>query len=201
MGLRELKAERTRRRIVEVATDLFVGKGFDETTMEQIAEQAEVGSTTLYRYFPSKDVIALEPMRGFLELGDALRARPRDEPLDEALGAIMLELTLLQGDDADRLAAVRRVIDNAPGPRAKLWDLIAQGRADLSAAIAERMDREAGAKDADLTALVVLITLEYAWDRWLAGGRKASREKAVEEVLAEVSRVRIVLPIPPRPSS
>ncbi|NEA36927.1 TetR/AcrR family transcriptional regulator [Streptomyces sp. SID13031] len=197
MGLRELKAERTRRRIAEVATDLFLGQGFEETTMEQIAEQAEVGSTTLYRYFPSKDVLALEPLRMHLELGDVLRSRPIDEPLAESLGAILLELTNTNAAEADRFAAIRRVIDNTPGPRAKLWDFMAESRDGLAAAIAERTGGDKLALEVALTAMVVFATLEYASNRWSAGDQSGSNRAATEEVLAELSGVRIILPALP----
>ncbi len=197
MGLRELKAERTRRRIAEVATDLFLGQGFDETTMEQIAEQAEVGSTTLYRYFPSKDVLALEPLRPHLEVGDVLRSRPTDEPLAESLGAILLDLTNTNADEADRSAAIRRVIDNAPGPRAKLWDFMTESRDGLAAAIAERTGGDPKAPDVALTAMVVFATLEYASGRWSAGDQSVSNREVTEQVLAELSGVGIVLPALP----
>ena len=57
MGLREVKAARTREHIVDVAIELFIAQGYDQTTMEQIAEKAEVAPSTLYRYFTSKDLL------------------------------------------------------------------------------------------------------------------------------------------------
>ena len=57
VGLRETNAERTRQLIVDVAVDLFIEHGYD-TTMEQIAEQAGVGSSTLYR-FPRRSRLTL----------------------------------------------------------------------------------------------------------------------------------------------
>lgn len=60
MGLRELKRERTRRLISDKAFELFTDHGFGQTTVEQIAAAAEVGPSTLYRYFPTKERLVLE---------------------------------------------------------------------------------------------------------------------------------------------
>lgn len=48
---------KTRHRIVTAAVDLFRQHGFDATTMEQIAETADIAKGTLYNYFPSKEAI------------------------------------------------------------------------------------------------------------------------------------------------
>lgn len=53
----ERRKERTRRQIITVAVQLFRQHGFDETTMEQIAETADIAKGTLYNYFPAKEAI------------------------------------------------------------------------------------------------------------------------------------------------
>ena len=54
LGLRERKKRRTRETIVAVATGLFVEQGYEATTTAQIAEAAEVSSSTFFKYFPTK---------------------------------------------------------------------------------------------------------------------------------------------------
>jgi AcrR family transcriptional regulator len=56
--LRQRKKARTARTIEQVATDLFERQGYDATTLEQIAEAAEVHKQTVLRYFKSKEDIA-----------------------------------------------------------------------------------------------------------------------------------------------
>jgi len=51
------KGEQTRKHIFESALKLFREKGFDATTMQQIAERAEVVKSAAYYYFPSKEAI------------------------------------------------------------------------------------------------------------------------------------------------
>ncbi|HET7039294.1 MAG TPA: TetR/AcrR family transcriptional regulator [Gemmatimonadales bacterium] len=53
-GRRERKKQEVRRRIYEAAFALFVEKGFDATTVDQIAERADVGKGTVFNYFPRK---------------------------------------------------------------------------------------------------------------------------------------------------
>ena len=67
MGLREKKEEKTRKRIVDEALLLFKHNGYEPTTMEAIAEAAEVSRATLYRYFPSKDLVLLDHFMIFFE--------------------------------------------------------------------------------------------------------------------------------------
>jgi len=59
----ERKKEQTRRKIIAVAMDLFKKQGFDATTMEQIAEVADIAKATLYNYFPVKEAI----LNGFIQ--------------------------------------------------------------------------------------------------------------------------------------
>jgi AcrR family transcriptional regulator len=200
MGLREVKAERTRKRIVDVAIELFLSQGFDETTMEQIAEHAEVGSTTLYRYFPSKDLLALDPLNTGLELGNALRRRPLSEPLAESLGAVVIDTLGVDIGEFDRFAALRRIVDSAPGPRAKLWDLLAQALDNLTGALAERMGRDESSLEVAFTSRIVFTVWELAWERWWATDHSLSREAMADELLTEINRMQLTLPISPGPT-
>jgi AcrR family transcriptional regulator len=54
-GLRERKKLRTREAIVKAAFELFAERGFEGTTIAQIAEVAEIAPRTFFSYFPSKD--------------------------------------------------------------------------------------------------------------------------------------------------
>ena len=51
--------EQTRRSLIRTAVDLITEKGYDATTMKQIARDAGIGDATIYKYFPSKEKILL----------------------------------------------------------------------------------------------------------------------------------------------
>jgi len=57
LSLRERKKQQNRTRILEVARDLFQSQGFDATSVEQIAEGAEVSRGTFFNYFPTKETL------------------------------------------------------------------------------------------------------------------------------------------------
>jgi len=82
----------SRGELSHLALQLFLERGFDSTTVDDIAAAAGIGRRTLFRYFASKNdlpwgdfEVLLERMRGFL------RGLPVDMPLLEALGAAVIE--------------------------------------------------------------------------------------------------------------
>lgn len=74
-GLRERKKAKTRAAIQEHAVRLFREQGYEATTVEQIAEAAEVSPSTVFRYYPAKEDLVVsdeyDPM-----LIEAFRAQP-----------------------------------------------------------------------------------------------------------------------------
>lgn len=196
MGLRELKASRTRQRMTDVALELFLRDGFDATTMEQIAEAAEVGTTTLYRYFPTKDQLLLDPLVEAIDLAPHLRDRPHDEPLGESLAAALLAAAAAFDGAGARLAQMRRLVDTAPVARARLWDRVRTLREDLEVVIADRMGESP-------TTLSVRTTAGLTLDLFQVLDRDAddtrTRADAMAELLGGLPASRLVVPALPEP--
>lgn len=70
--LRERNKQRVRERILAAASELFRSVGYDQTTMDQIAERAEISRGTLFNYFPTKDAL----LRPFVKDIFQTRIRP-----------------------------------------------------------------------------------------------------------------------------
>jgi AcrR family transcriptional regulator len=75
MTRKERERATRRKEIIDAAQNLFISKGFENTTMDEIAEKAEFGKPTLYSYFKSKDEILFRVhMRRHKEKMQALMA-------------------------------------------------------------------------------------------------------------------------------
>ncbi|WP_275464831.1 TetR family transcriptional regulator [Streptomyces noursei] len=90
-GLRERKKQRTRDALIRAALELFTERGYEATTIDEIAEAVDVSQRTFFRYFANKQdvVFAVQDMveARFLQ---ELHARPADEPPLSALrGAVL----------------------------------------------------------------------------------------------------------------
>jgi AcrR family transcriptional regulator len=200
MSLRERKAAQTRRRMVDVAIALFERDGYEATKMETIAEQAEVGTTTLYRYFPSKELLLLDQFADVLDCATRLRARPDTEPLDVALGEVLLDVARTVDDPQGGIASLRSLIDSSPGPRAKLWDYFLQAREQLAVAIAEREGRLASDLGVRATAAMTLELLQIVDAISAQNDPPPSHVGVTKAVLDELSRATIHFPVLPAAS-
>ncbi|MFI0814353.1 TetR/AcrR family transcriptional regulator [Streptomyces sp. NPDC021098] len=78
-GLRERKKRQTRQYISDVATGLFMERGFDAVTIAEIAEAAEVSVNTVYNYFPTKEDL-------FVDREDEVVDRPSRLVRERAVG-------------------------------------------------------------------------------------------------------------------
>jgi AcrR family transcriptional regulator len=85
-GLRERKKQRTRDALVRAAIELFVEKGYDRTTIDEIAAAVDVSQRTFFRYFANKEEVALA-LEDTVESSfiDLVAARPAGEAPFEAL--------------------------------------------------------------------------------------------------------------------
>ncbi len=114
-SLRHRQKERRREAILRVAQSFFLAKGYDSTSIEEIAAEAEVSVPTLYRYFKSKTELLLGLQQLDLDqlakLGQTVLADPPDDPV-EALSDLILE----QNSD---------MFDSVPGsPDLVLWRVV-----------------------------------------------------------------------------
>jgi AcrR family transcriptional regulator len=91
---RERKKAQTKKAIVDAASELFWSKGYDGTTIYEIAEAADVAPGTLYLHFDSKADIALVQFQQWMaDFVAAIETRPADEPPDQMLAATLFALS------------------------------------------------------------------------------------------------------------
>src|SRR4051795_7771294 len=85
-GLRERKKQKTRLALIDAALDLFLEQGYEATTVDQIAAAVDVSQRTFFRYFLTKEDVALEPARQVEDVFlDVLRQQPAGRTPMQAL--------------------------------------------------------------------------------------------------------------------
>jgi AcrR family transcriptional regulator len=91
-GLRERKKQRTRETIVRAALALFSERGFEATTIVDIAAAADIAPRTFFGYFPSKEAVVFHDFEAVVAgFAERLRARPASETAFDALRAWIAE--------------------------------------------------------------------------------------------------------------
>jgi AcrR family transcriptional regulator len=146
-GLRERKRARTRETIARAALELFDRQGFQQTTIPQIAEAADVSPRTVSAYFPHKeDLVFPDGDEAIDELVARLRERDPGGSAVDALLAWFRGWLKLAAEREDERRIQRRVIDADDGLRA--WEQ----RFALKAqeALAEAFARDLGDSRDDL---------------------------------------------------
>jgi AcrR family transcriptional regulator len=92
MGLRELKKQKTRKAISDLATKLFLERGYDAVTTAEIAERAEVSVPTLFKYFPNKESLVFDEDDEIRQsVVNAVLNRKKNQSILDALFAFGLE--------------------------------------------------------------------------------------------------------------
>ncbi len=91
-GLRERKKQRTRDALIRAAHELFTGRGYEQTTVDDITEAVDVSQRTFFRYFANKEEAALAVQEMTVErFVESVRERPAHEAPMEALRQAILE--------------------------------------------------------------------------------------------------------------
>jgi AcrR family transcriptional regulator len=188
LGLRARKKLRTRQAIREAAYRLIQERGYDNTTIEQIAAAAEVSPSTVFRYFPSKEhIILTADFAGpVIEL---LLARPADEPPLVALREAATESLRpvyeeFETEFARRLKLVREV----PALRAQMYE----GQGKLVEAVSVVLAKRVGRLDDDLELRVAVGALAGALTQalfaWGEHGRKGELLGTIDRALTVLER-------------
>jgi AcrR family transcriptional regulator len=174
VGWRERKAQQVRAAIFDAMLTLAEQQGYDATTVEQVAERAEVGTSTVYRYFATKDAILLAPVAdGVSALADALAARPADEDVRRSLTYALETVLTRAPEQREQTRRLRVQLDVSPGPRARLWDLWHRQRLALESAITARLGADADPVWASAAAQLTATLFQMALDHDRAAGADA----------------------------
>jgi AcrR family transcriptional regulator len=168
LGLRERKKQRTRQTIVDVGTRLFAEQGYQQTTLAQIAEGADVSTSTFFNYFATKvDIVfcLLDVVTDSARV--RIAGRPEGEPAAEAIAAwLREELPTVEQPYAEAIRRLPAIIASAPELRAEERLRYALLEDVLAAGFARDLGESADGIRSRVLAAVALRGMLEAWSAW-----------------------------------
>jgi len=173
-GLRERKKQRTREALIDAAQELFCVHGFEATTVEQIAEAVDVSSRTFFRYFTSKEDVALsladEQITSVLT---AFAGQPADLPVLTAMRTAAVEV--MRGYEAEsRFHSLQTLISVSPALTAARIERGIARSDEVARLIGTRMGVDPATDPRPyLVAAVAICAVQTAVDAWRAAGHDA----------------------------
>jgi AcrR family transcriptional regulator len=142
LSLRERKKAKTKAAIQHHALRLFEAQGYDATTVEQIAEAAEISPSTFFRYFPTKeDVILYDDLDPFMIT--AFEAQPPElSPVQAMRGAMKAVFFGLPTEESETQWERMRWFMEVPELRMRMLDQLADGVTLIAGMLAKRTGRD-----------------------------------------------------------
>lgn len=182
LPLRERKKLRTRRALADAALRLFAENGFDKTTLEEVAEEAEVSKSTFFRFFPAKEAAAIEAET---ELWAAYLAALADRQLS---GAILGELryalaSAVTGLDPgwdQRFLATRRLIIVEPALLKYVEHYRAGIKNQVIACLADKLRLDGEDLRLHLVAELTTTAFSVSGRHWVHDGGRGGRAALLE---------------------
>src|SRR6188472_2520376 len=154
--------------ISNVAIDLFAAHGFDEVSVDDVAEASGIGRRTLFRYYPSKNALPWGDFDAHLNhMRDLLNDLKSDVPIGEALRTALLAFNSFDEQETARHRQRMRVILQTEALQAYSMTMYAGWRAVVVTFVARRM----GMKETDVVPQTVAWTMLgaalSAYQHWL----------------------------------
>jgi AcrR family transcriptional regulator len=185
-SLRDRKKDRTRRTIQEQALRLFAAKGFQATTIEEIAAAAEVAPRTFFRYFPTKEEVIFWSKHQPL-LAGFVAARPTDEPAAEALRRGLVDgLASFYDQDRERLLERSKLACRTPALQPRWRQQQADLAAGMTALLADRLRARPDDLEVRAIAAAIAAALFVAIEEWQAHDGQGDLGGLIDRALGSV---------------
>ena len=183
LSLTERRKMETRKAIAHAACDLFVNEGFDNVTVESIAQESGVSLRTFYRYFTAKDDV-LAPIidDGMSIFAELIAERPEEEDLTTAVSRAFDELAP-DKDDSDIRPMVGLII-SVPALRARWLDGLRDAEEKLAPVIRKRSGGSMTELEARLTAASIVQALRLAFEDAATGESRKPVKAEIASALA-----------------
>ncbi len=187
-GLRERKRQQTRERLTRAAMALFFDRGFEATTLDDIAAAADISRRSFFHYFASKEDVVFAWHEEFTAaLIAAVAARPATESmLTAAENAILAMIRQLEPGEAIAMAQLKR--DN---PALQARDQVKYEK--LERALADALAKRAGHKTeklrARLVAMIATGAMRIGGELWTTEGAREKPEAQAKRTFAAIRAI------------
>lgn len=187
-GLRQRKQQQTRERLKRAAMALFLERGFEATTIDDIAAAADMSRRSFFHYFASKeDVVAAWQEDAAAALVAEILARPADETmLTAAENAIA---TAIKRIDPTEAAAMSRLKRDNPALQARDQLKYEKLERALADGLAQRSGRKADRLKARLVAMIATGAMRVGGESWLNEGTRDKPEAFVKRTFAAIRAI------------
>ncbi|MDN0195418.1 TetR family transcriptional regulator [Streptomyces sp. S.PNR 29] len=183
LGLRERKKIKTRAAIREATYALIDEQGYDATTIEQIADRAEVSPSTVFRYFPTKEDIVLTDEYDAVLL-EELRARPADEPWTDSVRYVMRKAIGIGAAEEPEVTRLRsRLMAEVPAVRGRMMESMSETGRMLGRAVAERTGLAPESLEVRVFTMSLIGGLMEASLYWAENGHREDLQDLVDRAL------------------
>ena len=188
-GLRERKKARTRAAIREHALRLFREQGYAATTVDQIAEAADVSPSTFFRYFPTKEDVVLQDELDVLAIG-AFEEQPVGlSPVAAFRAAARQAFAALDEEDLTKLRETAELTLTVPELRARAMDEYARTIAVIAEAAARRSGRDPNDFAVRILAgaiVGVIMAATMPWTDWAGAEADTDMLDRIDAALAQL---------------
>jgi len=167
-SLHQRKRRLVREELAGAAWELFAARGYEATTVSDIARRAGVSRRTFFRYFASKEEVVVETSDALAEdVLAAFRLRPAQEPPLVAIQRTLRPVVVARLADGAQARAIVKLLRRSRTLRRALLERHARMEERLAVLLARRMGTDA-ARDATpaLLAFVTRALLDTAFNVW-----------------------------------
>lgn len=199
-GLRERKRQETQRRITDAGICLFVEKGIDATTLDEIATMAGISRRTFFHYFRSKDDILLFLQQG---MGEMIAERIRQagdatSPVEAIRSAVIAACAEIPADD---MVVIDKLMRSSPAVQARKQASYVEHERTLFAALCERWPDPARAMALRLVAMLAIGAIRLATEALNQEAEQRTFIELLNDAFEALARELSGAPVEDRPAS
>jgi AcrR family transcriptional regulator len=189
--LRSLTRETVRAQIAETAWSVFAERGFEDVTVNEVAEATGISRASFFRYFSSKEeavFVALEAMGA--EIATALEERPPQEEPWVALRRAFDAATPNYASNPARSLARLNLTRETPSLRAHQLERQAQWRSLIGPALAIRSGLDPDDVRVEAVVGAAIAALDAATEKWALSAGELDLTALIDQAFAAIADLR-----------